>query len=191
MSTDEFSAPEAAALAGVTYRQVDYWARRGWIVPSHATEGPDRRRTYALPGVIRLGALGHLGRSGLDVAGYGTATGRLDVPERAGFVIVWETTSKRVSRARDLRRLVRTPGQYVVFDPTTVLVNVHRHLSKDRSKRPRRRRFTSAYKLAVLNEYEGATDPGAKSELLRREGLHTSHLVLWRRASEAGKLLAD
>ena len=96
-----------------------------------------------------------------------------------------------VSRAKDLCRLGRTPGQYVVFDPTTVLVNVLRQLSKDRSERPRRRRFTSAYKLAVLNEYERATDPGAKSELLRREGLHTSHLVLWRRASEAGKLLAD
>lgn len=57
-----------------------------------------------------------------------------------------------------------------------------------RPERPQRRRFTAAYKLAVLTEYDGATEPGAKGALLRREGLYTSHIVEWRRARDAGAL---
>ncbi len=51
-----------------------------------------------------------------------------------------------------------------------------------------RRRFSAAYKLAILDEYEQATDPGAKGALLRREGLYSSHIVEWRRARELGAL---
>jgi len=58
----------------------------------------------------------------------------------------------------------------------------------DDLSRPRRRRFTAEYKLAILGEYERLTDPGAKGALLRREGLYSSHLVEWRRARDAGAL---
>jgi len=54
--------------------------------------------------------------------------------------------------------------------------------------RPQRRRFTADYKLAVLAEYDRLTADGAKGALLRREGLHTSHIVEWRRARESGGL---
>jgi hypothetical protein len=43
--------------------------------------------------------------------------------------------------------------------------------------KPTRRRFTAAYKLAILAEYDAATDPGAKGALLRREGLYSSHVI--------------
>jgi transposase-like protein len=56
----------------------------------------------------------------------------------------------------------------------------------DPAAKPRRRRFTAEYKLAILAEYERLTDPGAKGALLRREGLYSSHLVEWRRARDAG-----
>ena len=55
-------------------------------------------------------------------------------------------------------------------------------------ERPQRRRFTAAYKLTVLTEYDGATEAGAKGALLRREGLYTSHIAEWRRARDAGAL---
>ena len=58
----------------------------------------------------------------------------------------------------------------------------------DPAARPRRRRFTAAYKLAILEEYDELTDPGAKGALLRREGLYSSHLVEWRRARDLGAL---
>jgi transposase len=54
--------------------------------------------------------------------------------------------------------------------------------------RPQRRRFTADYKLAVLAEYDRLSADGAKSAMLRREGLYTSHIVEWRRAREAGGL---
>ena len=60
----------------------------------------------------------------------------------------------------------------------------------DPAARPRRRAFTPDYKLAILEEYERLTEPGARGALLRREGLYTSHLVEWRRARDAGALEA-
>jgi transposase len=58
----------------------------------------------------------------------------------------------------------------------------------DPAAKPVRRRFTVAYKLAILDEYADTTDPGAKGALLRREGLYSSHIVEWRRARDGGAL---
>ena len=58
----------------------------------------------------------------------------------------------------------------------------------DPAAKPTRRRFTSQYKLAILEEYDRLTEPGAKGALLRREGRYSSHLIEWRRAREAGSL---
>jgi transposase-like protein len=75
---------------------------------------------------------------------------------------------------------------------TTAAVRVHADdggvRDDDAAARPTRRRFSAAYKLSILDEYERLTDPGAKGALLRREGLYTSHLVDWRRARERGAL---
>ncbi len=46
---------------------------------------------------------------------------------------------------------------------------------------PRRRSFTAAYKEAVLRECDAASRPGQIGEILRREGLYSSHLTDWRR----------
>lgn len=54
--------------------------------------------------------------------------------------------------------------------------------------RPARRRFSEQYKLAILEEYDALTDPGAKGALLRREALYSSHIVEWRRARDVGAL---
>lgn len=60
--------------------------------------------------------------------------------------------------------------------------------SEDPAARPRRRRFTAEYKLAIVAEYDGCTDAGAKGALLRREGLYSSHVTEWRRACKTGSL---
>ncbi len=49
----------------------------------------------------------------------------------------------------------------------------------------KRRQFTAAYKLKVLQDYE-ACKTGEKGALLRREGLYSSHLTSWRREQQAG-----
>src|SRR3954470_20951471 len=55
-------------------------------------------------------------------------------------------------------------------------------------ERPKRRRFTAEYKLEILEKAEACTRPGEIGELLRREGLYTSHLTAWRKLRKAGAL---
>jgi transposase-like protein len=57
-----------------------------------------------------------------------------------------------------------------------------------RSSQPRRRTFTAAYKLAIIEKYDAATEPGAKGALLRGEGLYDSHISYWRKARDSGGL---
>ena len=50
----------------------------------------------------------------------------------------------------------------------------------------KRRKFTAEYKLRILDEADGCTEPGQIGALLRREGLYSSHLTTWRRQRERG-----
>ncbi len=54
--------------------------------------------------------------------------------------------------------------------------------------RAQRRRFSAAYKLRIVQEADGCSQPGEIGALLRREGLYSSHLSKWRRQREAGAL---
>jgi transposase-like protein len=53
-----------------------------------------------------------------------------------------------------------------------------------------RRRFDAAYKLRVLDEADRCSEAGEVGELLRREGLYSSHLTAWRKQRDAGALRA-
>ena len=55
-------------------------------------------------------------------------------------------------------------------------------------EQPKRRRFTAEYKLEILAEAEACAAPGEIGELLRREGLYTSHLTYWRKQRKDGAL---
>ena len=52
----------------------------------------------------------------------------------------------------------------------------------------KRRTFTAEYKARILAEAEACMRPGEIGELLRREGLYTSHLTYWRKQRKAGAL---
>ncbi len=54
--------------------------------------------------------------------------------------------------------------------------------------KPKRRQFTAAYRLRVLEEADRCTEPGEVGRLLRREGLYSSHLTAWRKARRNGAL---
>jgi transposase-like protein len=69
----------------------------------------------------------------------------------------------------------RRPKVVVVADPEV-------------PEKARRRRFTAEYKLRVLQEADACGEPGEIGALLRREGLYSSHLVLWRRQRAEGTL---
>ena len=52
----------------------------------------------------------------------------------------------------------------------------------------KRRKFTAKYKAEILAEADACTKPGEIGELLRREGLYTSHLTYWRKQRKVGAL---
>lgn len=70
---------------------------------------------------------------------------------------------------------VDAPAASVVPDPELVA-------------RAKRRSFTAEYKARVLADADACTRPGEVGELLRREGLYTSHLTYWRKQRREGAL---
>ena len=58
-------------------------------------------------------------------------------------------------------------------------------------RNPVRRVFTPEYKLAVLAEYDAASESGEKGAILRREGLYSSLITDWRRQHRQGLLKAN
>ena len=54
------------------------------------------------------------------------------------------------------------------------------------SARHVRRRFTTAYKLEILQKADRCTRHGELGALLRKEGLYSSHVVTWRQQRASG-----
>ena len=54
--------------------------------------------------------------------------------------------------------------------------------------KPKRRQFSAAYRLRILEEADDCRSPGEIGRMLRREGLYSSHLSNWRKARRDGAL---
>ena len=59
------SSYHAADLAGITYRQLDYWARTGVVTPEHAGRGSGSARRWTAHEVSLLAVVGRLAALGL------------------------------------------------------------------------------------------------------------------------------
>lgn len=55
-------------------------------------------------------------------------------------------------------------------------------------EKPKRRTFDAAYRLQIVEEADRCGEPGQVGQLLRREGLYSSHLSKWRRQRDEGAL---
>jgi DNA-binding transcriptional MerR regulator len=63
-----FSAPQACRLVGISYRQIDYWARTGLLRPSLAeAEGSGRRRRYSYRDLVQLKVIRRLLDAGIGL----------------------------------------------------------------------------------------------------------------------------
>ena len=119
-------ATDAHFLAGISYRQLDHWARQGWVTPSvDAGEGRSGRRRYSADDVVRLDLLRHLAVSKVNPATAGPLVGACAVP--AGDVrIVWgpvgakdpDRIGLRVVPAGEALTAVEAGGAWVVYNPT-------------------------------------------------------------------------
>jgi len=61
-------------------------------------------------------------------------------------------------------------------------------LDAEVTAKAKRRRFTAEYKRRILREADALVETGGVGEMLRREGLYSSHLSTWRRERERGEL---
>lgn len=115
----------AAVAAGISYRQLDHWARRGWVVPSEVDEVSAGRkvRQYTRLDVARLAALRHLARSGHDIAALGPTVGQLDLEADVLLVARVGDVQLFLVDVDDLVGVVTDEGAWTVFDPTPFLVD--------------------------------------------------------------------
>ena len=74
------------------------------------------------------------------------------------------------------------------MDDTKSIADEREIPSPEVLEKPVRRRFTVEYKARIVAEADACTEPGALGELLRREGLYSSHLSAWRRQRDEGVL---
>jgi DNA-binding transcriptional MerR regulator len=63
-----YSGPQVCGLVGITYRQLDYWARTGLLQPSVATaRGSGSRRVYSYSDVLELKVIKQLLDAGVSL----------------------------------------------------------------------------------------------------------------------------
>lgn len=63
-----YRAPQVCGIVGITYRQLDYWARTGFIVPSlQRARGSGSQRLYSFADLVQLKVVKRLIDAGMDV----------------------------------------------------------------------------------------------------------------------------
>lgn len=76
--TDGFPAKRAAEIVGITYRQLDYWARTDLVVPSQqSATGSGSRRRYSYTNLLELKAIKNLLDAGIKLESVRNAFGYL------------------------------------------------------------------------------------------------------------------
>jgi len=62
-----YRAPQVCSLVGITYRQLDYWARTGLITPSvQAAQGSGSQRLYGFSDIVQLKVVKRLLDAGMS-----------------------------------------------------------------------------------------------------------------------------
>lgn len=73
-----FRGPIAATAAGITYRQLDYWARTGLVEPTlRGAHGSGSQRLYSFRDILALSLVKRLLDTGVSLANIRTALGTL------------------------------------------------------------------------------------------------------------------
>jgi DNA-binding transcriptional MerR regulator len=68
METEGFRGPQVCAIVGITYRQLDYWARTGLLCPSVAeAKGSGSHRVYSYRDLLELKVIKQLLDAGLGL----------------------------------------------------------------------------------------------------------------------------
>ena len=82
---------------------------------------------------------------------------------------------------------MKEKGSTIVRNDTTVKKPIIKAVpDPEVTEKAVRRKFTAEYKRRILKEADACTEQGQIGALLRREGLYSSNLTLWRRQVDEG-----
>jgi hypothetical protein len=125
-------AGDAHRIARISYRQLDHWARQGWVRPSiDPGKGRSGKRLYAIGDVVRLDLLRHLAISKVNTAVAGPLVAELEVPD-GDLRVLWGPLGSRdvdrpglslVSGDEALAHLEKGGG-WVVYNPAGVRTRI-------------------------------------------------------------------
>lgn len=124
-------AVDAHQIARITYRQLDYWARQGWVKPSlDPGRGRSGKRLYSAADVLRLDLLRHLAFSRINAAIAGPAVTAFDVPD-GDVRVLWGPIGTKdaepcltVVPASEALEQLEQGGAYVVYNPAVVRARI-------------------------------------------------------------------
>ena len=112
---DVISGPAAAEAAGISYRQLDHWARKGWVVPSiQKAAGKTSRRVYSAEDVMRLRILKQFAQAAWPLQEVAEELADADLGGR--FLIKTPEGLISASDELDLASLACRPEMISVFD---------------------------------------------------------------------------
>ena len=83
---------------------------------------------------------------------------------------------------------LQTESKSMVDTSPPKVVSISKPPDSEVPEKKPRRRFTTAYKLRILKEYDACAKPGEIGALLRREGLYYSNINTWLRQRDEGVL---
>ena len=132
------AAADAHLLAAITYRQLDHWARQGWVLPS-VDPGKTRsgRRLYAVEDVVCLDLLRHLAESRVNTSVAGPIVASFETPV-GDDVVLWGPIGigepgLRVVERSGLLNFLTSGGAWVTYDPAAARNRAARVLTNKRS----------------------------------------------------------
>ena len=83
MAEQGFAAPEVCKIVGITYRQLDYWARTELVTPSiRDASGSGTQRLYSFQDLVTLRVIKNLLDTGVSLQRVRTAVEHLQAMER-------------------------------------------------------------------------------------------------------------
>ena len=67
LADEGYRAPQVCNLVGITYRQLDYWARTGSDRPSIRSHGSGSQRSYSFSDIVQLKVVKRLLDAGMSL----------------------------------------------------------------------------------------------------------------------------
>lgn len=133
-----FSGRRAADLAGISYRQLDYWARTGVIRPTLTdASGSGSRRAYSHRDVVELTMIAELLAGGVRLSDIRDVVPEIRATtERsllAGTVIVTATGITVAETAADIMAALDQAGAMVVLPVSPIVTALDDRLDQERT----------------------------------------------------------